>query len=172
MAAPEFTRSNIDGLKRTVKGAPIIVDDLTQARFNQHAIETIKNEDFGVIDNNITYPAMVISANEDVKAVVPEVIRRTVLCHVEAGLKNTELMKNNVVRRVQKNIGTAFYREYLQRMLSIMPDLLDMIKDDESEGPPDVLEASSKIIYDIISKHAAGEIPDYIRLLTLDDYLA
>lgn len=29
ISAPDFTRSSIEGLKRTVKGAPIIVDDLT-----------------------------------------------------------------------------------------------------------------------------------------------
>ena len=39
LSAPDFTRSSIEGLKRTVKGAPIIVDDLTNTRFNQHAIE-------------------------------------------------------------------------------------------------------------------------------------
>ena len=45
ISAPDFTRSSIEGLKRTVQGAPIIVDDLTNIRFNQHAIETIKNFD-------------------------------------------------------------------------------------------------------------------------------
>lgn len=42
ISAPDFTRSSIDSLKQTVHGAPIIVDDLTNTRFNQHAIETIK----------------------------------------------------------------------------------------------------------------------------------
>lgn len=172
MAAPDFTRSNINELKNRVKGAPIIVDDLTQARFTQHAVETIKNDDFGVIDNNISYPAVVISANEDVKAVSPEVIRRTVLCHVQSGLKNTELMKTSVVRRVQKNIGTAFYREYLRRMLENMPDMLEILKEDDTEGAPDILEVSSNIILNIISEYSNREIPEYIRKLTLDDYFS
>ena len=33
ISAPDFTRSSIEGLKHTVKGAPIIVDDLTNTRF-------------------------------------------------------------------------------------------------------------------------------------------
>ena len=41
ISAPDFTRSSIDSLKQTVHGAPIIVDDLTNTRFSQHAIETI-----------------------------------------------------------------------------------------------------------------------------------
>lgn len=173
ITAPDFTRSAVDGLKRSIQGAPIIVDDLTQARFTQHAIETIKNDDFGVVEDLSTYPAVVISANEDVKAVAAEVIRRTVICRVQAGLKNTELMKTSVVRRVQKNIGTAFYREYLRRMLDNMPELLDLLKEDESEGAPDILEESSKIIYEIIIENINGnQIPHYVRLLTLDDYFS
>ena len=72
LSAPDFTRSGIEKLKHTVKGAPIIVDDLTNSRFNQHAIETIKNDDFGVAEGLLHYPAVVISANEDVKAVAPD----------------------------------------------------------------------------------------------------
>jgi hypothetical protein len=170
MAAIDFTRSNIDGLKRIVQGAPIIVDDLTQVRFNQHAVETIKNDDFGVAEDLSNYPAVVISANEDVKAVAPEIIRRTVLCHVEAGLKNTELMKTSIVRRVQNSIGTAMYREYLRRMLYVVPQLVDEIKDDESEGPPDILARSSKILYGLITEHFAHQVPSYVRTLTLEDY--
>jgi len=172
ISAPDFTRSTIENLKRSVMGAPIIVDDITQTRFTQHAIETIKNDDYGVVDNLLTYPAVVISANEDVKAVAAEVIRRTVICRVQAGLTNTELMKSNVVRRVQKNIGTAFYREYLRRMLEEIPELLDELKDDDASGAPDILNVSSKIIYDIINEHCDCEVPIYIRKLTLDDYFS
>ena len=107
ISAPDFTRSSIDSLKQTVHGAPIIVDDLTNTRFSQHAIETIKNDDFGIAEHLVNYPAVVISANEDVKAVAPEVIRRTVICRVQAGLTNTEVMSSNIVRTVQREVGTA-----------------------------------------------------------------
>lgn len=171
VSAPDFTRSTIDGLKKNVQGAPIIVDDLTQTRFSQHAIETIKNDEFGVVDNITTYPAVVISANEDVKAVAAEVVRRTVICHVQAGLKNTELMKTSTVRRVQRNIGTAFYREYLRRMIGEIPELLDILKNDEDQEAPDILEVSSEILYKIISEHSSA-VPKYVRKLTLDDYFS
>jgi len=172
IAAPEFTRTSIENLKRTVKGAPIIVDDLTQARFSQHAVETIKNDDFGVAERLPHYPAVVISANEDVKAVAPEVIRRTVICRVQAGLTNTELMKNNVVRRVQRNIGTAFYREYLRRMLEEVPLMLDKLKSDEDAEAPDILAVSSKTLCAIIQEHYKDTIPSFVRELTLEDYFS
>ena len=172
ISAPDFTRSSIENLKRTVKGAPIIVDDLTNTRFNQHAIETIKNDDFGVADHLVHYPAVVISANEDVKAVAPEVIRRTVICRVQAGLTNTEVMRSNVVRTVQREIGTAFYREYLRRILEVVPELLEEIKSDEAESAPDILAVSSAIIVSIIREYTKGDLPAFVRELTLDDYFS
>ena len=171
VSAPDFTRSSIENLKHVVQGAPIIVDDLTQTRFSQHAIETIKNDDFGVSEHMTNYSAVVISANEDVKAVAPEVIRRTVICRVEAGLTNTEVMKSNIVRTVQQKIGTAFYREYLRQMLDIIPDLIEEMKDDEAESAPDILAVSSQVIVRIISQHS-DNVPSYIRELSLEDYFS
>jgi len=171
MAAPEFTRSSIENLKRVVQGAPIIVDDLTQTRFSSHAIETIKNDDFGVSEHMTNYSAVVISANEDVKAVAPEIVRRTVICRVSAGLTNTEVMRSNVVRSVQQKIGTAFYREYLRRMLNSVPDLIEQMKDDLVESAPDILNLSSKIIIEIIRDHCEY-IPEYIRELSLENYFS
>ncbi len=172
ISAPDFTRSSIEGLKCTVKGAPIIVDDLTNARFTQHAIETIKNDGFGVADHLLHYPAVVISANEDVKAVAPEVIRRTVICRVQAGLTNTEVMRSSVVRTVQREVGTALYREYLRRMLRIVSDLLETLKDDSSESAPDILAESSQVLVNIFAEYAGQELPEYIRTLTLEDYFS
>ena len=169
ISAPDFTRSSIENLKHIVQGAPIIVDDLTQTRFSQHAIETIKNDDFGVSEHLTNYSAVVISANEDVKAVAPEVIRRTVICRVEAGLTNTQVMKSNVVRIVQQKIGTAFYREYLRRMLEIIPDLIESMKDDEAESAPDILACSSEVIVSILRENC-DKLPEYIRELTLENY--
>lgn len=172
ISAPDFTRSSIEGLKRTVRGAPIIVDDLTNSRFTSHAIETIKNDDFGVASHLLHYPAVVISANEDVKAVAPEIIRRTVICRVQAGLTNTEVMRSSVVRTVQRKVGTALYREYLRRMLEIVPDLLEMLKDDTAESAPDILAYSSEVLADIIAEFSDIEPPKYIRQLTLEDYFS
>ena len=106
-------------LKQTVHGAPIIVDDLTNTRFSQHAIETIKNDDFGIAEHLVNYPAVVISANEDVKAVAPEVIRRTVICRVQAGLTNTEVMSSNIVRTVQREVGRHFIGNICDRCLKL-----------------------------------------------------
>ncbi|GMO27681.1 MAG: hypothetical protein Ta2B_08330 [Termitinemataceae bacterium] len=171
MSAVEFTRSSIEQLKRTVKGVPIIVDDLTQSRFNTHAVETIKNDEFGRLDNLTQYPAVVISANEDVKAAAPEIVRRTIICRVQAGLKNMELIKSNMVKRVQSAIGTAFYREYLRRMLDKMDSLIDAIKSDDDDGNGrDILSVSALVISDILSEYVPSALPFFVRPLSLEDF--
>jgi hypothetical protein len=170
LSAPDFTRSQIEQLKRLVKGAPIIVDDLTNARFNQYAVETIKNEAFGLAERLLHYPAVVISANEDVKAVAQEIIRRTVICHVQAGLKTMDTIRTGVVRRVQRRMGTALYREYLRRMLDIVPDMLEGMKNESDADVPDVLAASSEVLCAVMGRHYTGDVPNFIRPLRLDDY--
>jgi len=77
-------------------------------------------------------------------------------------------MKSNIVRKIQHNIGTAFYSEYLARMLPVVSDMIEQMKDDEPEAP-DVLAASSKIICERLSENRK-EIPQYIRELELSDY--
>ena len=106
------------------------------------------------------------------KAVAPEVIRRTVICRVQAGLTNTEVMRSNVVRTVQREIGTAFYREYLRRMMLVVPELLEVMKSDEAESAPDILAVSSKIIVDILCENCDAPLPEYIRELNLEDYFS
>ena len=81
-------------------------------------------------------------------------------------------MKSTVVRRVQRNIGTAFYREYLRRMLTEMPALLEVIKSDDEEISPDILAVSSRIICEIIREHTDTEPLPFVRELSLDDYFS
>ena len=120
----------------------------------------------------MNYPAVVISANEDVKAVAPEVTRRTVICRVQAGLTNTEVMKSNIVRSVQQKIGTAFYRCYLREMLKVLPDLMEQLKDDDPESEaPDILKVSATILHNLFAEYLE-EVPQYIQALSLDNYFS
>lgn len=171
VSASDFTRSRIESIKRYAKGIPVIVDDMLQDRFNHYAVEAIKNDDFGIDDNLLNYPSVAISANEDVKAVDKQVNRRAIVCHAEAALMNMEIMTSKHVSQIQKSIGTSFYREYLRRMLEQIPELLNQIKNDESNALPDVLCLSSKVLQGIFTNYAEGvPCPQYIRELSLDSY--
>ena len=171
VSASDFTRSRIEGLKSYIKGVPIIVDDMLQDRYNKYAVEAIKNDDFGINENLLNYPAVAISANEDVKAVDKQVVRRAIVRHVEAALTNMEIMRSKHVSKIQKSIGTALYREYLRQMLERMPELLEQIKSDENNALPDVLLVSSQVLQDIFTAcQTDSPLPEYIKQVSLRDY--
>lgn len=81
-------------------------------------------------------------------------------------------MRSSVVRTVQKEIGTAFYREYLRRMIEAVPDLLELMKSDDSVSAPDILALSSHIIVEIMQECNCSALPEYIRELSLEDYFS
>ena len=172
LSASNFTRSSIDSLKHAIKGAPIIVDDVTRDRFTQHAVEVIKNEAFGIDEHLVQYPAVAISGNEDLNSIPKAVTRWAVICRVQAGLTNTEMMRGGFVRTVQREMGTALYREYLRRMMKIIPGLQEMLKDETTESAPDILSESSRLLQSIFEEFSEGSLPHYIRELSLDDYFS
>ena len=57
-------------------------------------------------------------------------------------------------------------------MLDVIPELLEEIKSDEAESAPDILAASSAIIVSIIREYTVGDLPTFVRELTLDDYFS
>ena len=46
------------------------------------------------------------------------------------------------------------------------------MKDESSESAPDILAESSRILLEIFNEFAEGELPPYIRALTLEDYFS
>ncbi|HRW25739.1 MAG TPA: hypothetical protein P5298_15130, partial [Spirochaetia bacterium] len=170
LSAADFTKNKIETIKRESAGAPVIVDDMVQKRFSDYAIEAIKNDDFGLYEDLPSYPSVVISANEDVKAVDKQVTRRTVTCHVQAGLTTRESIRSNLVTIVQKKIGTAFYRRYLKLMFDRVPALIEQFASERQDSLPDILALSSEVLYDVIGKYVSVAEYPYIRKLSVDSY--
>ena len=55
-------------------------------------------------------------------------------------------------------------------MLEIVPELLELMKDDEQDEAPDILKASSQVLMNIFKECGPETLPEYIRVLSLDDY--
>lgn len=166
----EFTTQKIEVIKRESSGVPVIVDDLVQKRFTDYAVEAIKHDDFGLYEDLPNFPAVVISANEDVKAVDKQVTRRMVTCHVQAGLMSRECLRGSLVTVVQKNITTAFYRRYLKLMFERIPALIEQFASDKYDFLPDILALSSEVLYDLLSAYIPVDQYPYLRKLTVDIY--
>lgn len=168
-----FTFTNLNGLLHEVKGVPVICDDIPKDKFDNHGNKLIKRDDFGYDEGLENYPAIVISANEELKVISPQISRRMVICGVYASMTTTEIMLSTFTKRIQDNIGTALFREYLRRMFEKVPAMLEsMIRDDAALS--DILNTSSEVLCEIISQYASSpDIPSYIRPMSLEsDYFS
>ena len=81
------------------------------------------------------------------------------------------MLKDGFVKRIQKRMGTAFYWEYMRRMLDEIQNIIgDLKSENETETAPDILAVSSKIILKIFQKYSSDKLPDYIREIKFIDY--
>jgi hypothetical protein len=91
-----------------------------------------------------------------------------VTCHIDAAIPENRSVTERMARRAQKDIGTALYRAYLQRLLPQIRSMRATI-DAEVDGFPDLLAVSAETLRQIIGD-ALGEVPDWARPLNFNDY--
>lgn len=168
--AGDFTTRHVEGLKRSVKGIPLFYDDVISKNFNEHGVKLIKHEDFGLDDFLDSYPCVVITGNEDIKAVDQCVSRRVAMCHVTAGITNMELIKNSDAKSIQKKIGTSLYREYLRRMMERLPEKIEQLQNEDDKRVVDLLAFSSEVLNEVLTENLSEKLPAFMEKVTLENY--
>src|SRR5262249_16344825 len=88
--------------------------------------------------------------------------------HIDAAIPENRSVTERIARRVQKDIGTALYRAYLQRLIPKVSRMRSEI-DAEADNFPDLLARSADILRDLLGE-TLGAIPDWARPLTFLDY--
>lgn len=171
LPAIEFKATAINHIRNTVKGIPIIYDDMVSAKFNINAVPVIKNDMFGLNPPLTNYPVVVISANEDVKVVQPEIQRRIVTCRTNIGLDTTDAMKRNPLNLLRKKVSNAFFRAYLGKFLEGYDDFINPLFDENKDDYIDVFEYSSSILKEMIIEHIEN-VPEYVKVYALEDYFS
>jgi len=76
------------------------------------------------------YAPIVLTTNRDVSTIPPDLTKRMVTCHIDAAIPDNRLMTERIAGRAQKEIGTALYRAYLQRLI---PEVSAMRADIDAE---------------------------------------
>jgi hypothetical protein len=156
----DFNMTNFQALSERGGSFPIVVDDISPDKFRDPAISIIKNDfRMGV------YPVLVLSTNQDVRAVQSEVIKRSVVVHAEASTPVAVSMKNNPITRISKYITTALYRRYLGEILKQWPGFINRFYVRESLGDgtseaPDLVMLSSSVLRNVLGE-ALGDIPEW-----------
>lgn len=168
-----FTKTRTDALLSSIKGLPILIDDITQTQFTNNSGNIIKQEERIIRENkpeNLNYyPAMLLTANKDLNSLKNELTKRMVVFHVDASWNNefTRQQKSPCSDLIKK-MRNAFYSEYLHRIIPHINRYLSEIEDLGSSNI-DLYNVSSTIILEIFKDNAL-DLPDYMRPLTMKDY--
>lgn len=167
----DFTSTSIEGLKRGCEGLPINIDDLAKEQYNNHHEKIIKDEEWGIREGFVNYPAVVVTTNK-LPSVSQDIAKRVLICRIDTKIDREVGVKNS--RRVNesmRNIGTSFFSEYVRRMIPIVLDMAEKMKksEDNLEYFPDILAESSKVIFQMIRESFDVSEYPYVRELRYED---
>jgi hypothetical protein len=160
----QFTANRALGLRERLGAIPLLIDDVTRDKFTSHVPDLVRTDQ----ETGGQYAPIVLTTNRDVSSIPPDLTKRMVTCHIDAAIPENRSVTERMARRAQKDIGTALYRAYLQRLIPRVRAMRAEI-DAESERFPDLLACSSEILRSILSESLA-EPPGWLRLLTFGDY--
>ncbi len=160
----QFTANRALGLRDRLGAIPLLIDDVTRDKFTTHVPDLVRT------DQDVTggYAPVVLTTNRDVSSIPPDLTKRMVTCHIDAAISENRSVTGRLARRAQKEIGTALYRAYLQRMVPEVRAMRAEI-DAGGEGFPDLLARSSQVLRTVLGE-ALGELPDWARPLAFADY--
>lgn len=165
----DFTGTNISNLKTVCEGLPINIDDLAKAQYDAHFEKVIKDDNWGILEHFINYPAIVISTNK-LASLKPDISKRVVTCRIDIKIdKESGAYNSKRINESMKQATNALYCEYVRRMFSVISDMENAMCEGEEAYFPDVFKASSIILKDIFQE-CCGEIPEFVNELSYSDY--
>ena len=160
----QFTANRALGFRERLGAIPLLIDDVTRDKFTSHVPDLVRTDQ----EMSAQYAPIVLTTNRDVSTIPPDLTKRMVTCHIDAAIPENRSVTERIARRAQKEIGTALYRAYLQRLI---PEVSAMRADIDAETEifPDLLARSSQILGELLGQ-ALDTVPDWARPLGFTDY--
>ncbi|MEO9190126.1 MAG: phospholipase D family protein [Acetobacteraceae bacterium] len=160
----QFTANRALGLRDRLGAIPLLIDDVTRDKFTTHVPDLVRTDQ----EASGLYAPVVLTTNRDVSAIPPDLTKRMVTCHIDAATPENRSVTGRMARRAQKEIGTALYRAYLQRLIPEVRAMRAWI-DADADSFPDLLACSADMLRAVLAE-ALGDIPAWARPLGFADY--
>ena len=160
----QFTANRALGLRERLGGIPLLIDDVTRDKFTNHVPDLVRTDH----ETGGLYAPIVLTTNRDVSTIPPDLTKRMVTCHIDAAIPENRSVLERAARRAQREIGTALYRAYLQRLIPEVRAMRAEI-DAGTETFPDLLARSADILRGVLAD-SLGNLPDWARPLNFGDY--
>ena len=109
----QFTANRALGLREKLGAIPLLIDDVTRDKFTSHVPDLVRTDH----EMSACYAPIVLTTNRDVSSVPPDLTKRMVTCHIDAAIPENRSVTERIARVAQREIGTALYRTYLQRLI-------------------------------------------------------
>ena len=113
----QFTANRALGFRERLGAIPLLIDDVTRDKFTGHVPDLVRTDQ----EMSAQYAPVVLTTNRDVSTIPPDLTKRMVTCHIDAAIPENRSVTERIARRTQKEIGTALYRAYLQRLIRRCP---------------------------------------------------
>ncbi len=151
----DFTATRIDGLKRVCEGLPLNIDDLAKTQFQNHSERVIKNDEWGISDRLVNYPAVSITSNK-ITSLTKDLSKRAIICRIGAKIDNERGAKNSKrVNESMSELTTAFYGEYVRRMLVCIDEMTTEMRENANGKNTSRISSTLRLVsLQISSRHA------------------
>lgn len=164
----DFTNTTIDGLKQSCEGLPIVIDELSKTQYTNH-IGLVKYDAWGLKENLLFYPSVAITTNE-IPSIKSDISKRVFVCHIDSCLDKDKGRANfKKITSCMNDMTTAFYCEYVRRMLTRIDNMVAQMKGSDDSYLPDIFAESSATIIEIASEFF-DELPHYMYECDYNDY--
>ena len=165
----DFTSSNISDLKASCEGLPINIDDLAKTQYDAHFEKIIKDDNWGIRERLINYPAIVISTNK-LASLKPDISKRVVTCRIDIKIdKESGAYNYKRINESMRQATNAFYCEYVRKMFNVIEEMETSMRDGDDLYFPDIFLESSRVIQEIFEEQGL-DIPVYVTELNYSDY--
>ncbi len=138
----KFTKTSIEALRIKLGILPLVIDDLSVSRFQDHAEEILKND---LIQG--TFGPVLCTSNASASVLLPEYKKRLMNGHLQGAKEDTYFQYYTPINEeTQNTISNNLYKVYCSKMLPFVLDALSIL---HTGKRPDLLCISSEILKDL-----------------------
>lgn len=173
LAQKNFSSSNMSILKRSIKGYPVLIDELTPTYW-KYAKDIVKLDRDLITDKITDHPTFILLSN-DINNVAPELSKRVIIINLDNRLdRKVAAYNSKKINSIRKSVDNALYCEYLRRMFNSVDELIEEMRShddiEKDDWIPDIFSHSATVLQEIMCDYQVS-IPNEFKIFTWFDYM-
>lgn len=168
--ANRFSPKNFPDYKHSVKGCPMLIDDITNT-YLKYMKEIVK-DDSSLIGGKILDHGTFIFTSNDAEQVKPKVSKRVVVFTINNRLDaDIADRQDAAMKKLRDEMHNALYRNFLAKIFPKVDALTEeIIAGGKENWLPDIFRIAAETLTEIFREHGF-DIPSELKIFTWKDYL-